>query len=239
MYALQDYIDAQFGGPGKGFLRIVKTPHGGAQGDQRRQAGDGARRRGLRGPQLRADSSTSRTAPPRRSTPSSTSSSRSACSRCSRCTSSTTRSAARSTTRARPACSSTPATSTPPASSGTPSTATTADHDNEPTNPTGAARRAVLRALRARCSTHRCSRDSCRSIRRRRSATRRGLTALGEFMIRSMMRRGMIIETDHLSVKARRDVLDIIEARQLSRRDLEPQLGRPGQPEAHPAASAA
>ena len=26
MYALQDYIDAQFGGPGKGFLRIVKTP---------------------------------------------------------------------------------------------------------------------------------------------------------------------------------------------------------------------
>jgi hypothetical protein len=26
MYALQDYIDAQFGGPGKGFYRIVKTP---------------------------------------------------------------------------------------------------------------------------------------------------------------------------------------------------------------------
>ena len=26
MYALQDYIDAQFGGPGKGFFRIVKTP---------------------------------------------------------------------------------------------------------------------------------------------------------------------------------------------------------------------
>ena len=26
MYALQDYIDAQFGGPGKGFLRIVKSP---------------------------------------------------------------------------------------------------------------------------------------------------------------------------------------------------------------------
>ncbi len=26
MYALQDYIDAQFGGPGKGFYRIVKSP---------------------------------------------------------------------------------------------------------------------------------------------------------------------------------------------------------------------
>ena len=36
MYALQDYIDAQFGGPGKGFLRIVRSPDRGAQGDQRR-----------------------------------------------------------------------------------------------------------------------------------------------------------------------------------------------------------
>ena len=26
MYQLQDYIDAQFGGPGKGFYRIVKSP---------------------------------------------------------------------------------------------------------------------------------------------------------------------------------------------------------------------
>ena len=26
MYALQDYIDAQFGGPGKGFFRIVHEP---------------------------------------------------------------------------------------------------------------------------------------------------------------------------------------------------------------------
>ena len=26
MYAMQDYIDAQFGGPGKGFYRIVRTP---------------------------------------------------------------------------------------------------------------------------------------------------------------------------------------------------------------------
>ncbi|MDI6908732.1 hypothetical protein [Nocardioides sp.] len=27
MYAMQDYIDAQFGGPGKGFYRIVKSPY--------------------------------------------------------------------------------------------------------------------------------------------------------------------------------------------------------------------
>ena len=26
MYAMQDYIDAQFGGPGKGWYRIVTNP---------------------------------------------------------------------------------------------------------------------------------------------------------------------------------------------------------------------
>ena len=36
MYALQDYIDAQFGGPGKGFFRIVKAP-----ADARRVINDG------------------------------------------------------------------------------------------------------------------------------------------------------------------------------------------------------
>ena len=73
MHALQDYIDAQFGGPGKGFLRIVKSRRGGAQGDQRRQAGDGARRRGLRGPELRAVPRHAELHHRRRSTPSSTS----------------------------------------------------------------------------------------------------------------------------------------------------------------------
>ena len=54
MHALQDYIDAQFGGPGKGFFRIVKQPGRGARGDQRRQARRGARDRGVRGARLRA-----------------------------------------------------------------------------------------------------------------------------------------------------------------------------------------
>ncbi len=39
----------------------------------------------------------------------------------------------------------------------------------------------------------------------------RGLTALGRYTIRAMIRRGMIVETDHLSVKARREALTILE----------------------------
>ena len=31
----------------------------------------------------------------------------------------------------------------------------------------------------------------------------KGLTPLGEHLIRSMMRKGMIVETDHMSMKAR------------------------------------
>ncbi|HEU0023608.1 MAG TPA: membrane dipeptidase [Thermoleophilaceae bacterium] len=40
----------------------------------------------------------------------------------------------------------------------------------------------------------------------------KGLTALGEHLIRSMMRKGMIVETDHMSMKARRQTLSILEA---------------------------
>ncbi|MBA3261586.1 MAG: membrane dipeptidase [Thermoleophilaceae bacterium] len=40
----------------------------------------------------------------------------------------------------------------------------------------------------------------------------KGLSALGEYVIRSMMRRGMIVETDHMSVKARQQTLSILEA---------------------------
>ena len=39
----------------------------------------------------------------------------------------------------------------------------------------------------------------------------KGLTALGEYVIRSMMKKGMIVETDHMSMKARRQVLTILE----------------------------
>ena len=47
IYELQDYIDAQSGGPGKGFFRIVTDPFQARAGDQRRQAGRGAGHRGL------------------------------------------------------------------------------------------------------------------------------------------------------------------------------------------------
>jgi microsomal dipeptidase-like Zn-dependent dipeptidase len=40
----------------------------------------------------------------------------------------------------------------------------------------------------------------------------KGLTALGEHLVRSMMRKGMIVETDHMSMKARRQTLSILEA---------------------------
>jgi hypothetical protein len=40
----------------------------------------------------------------------------------------------------------------------------------------------------------------------------KGLTALGEHLIRSMMRKGMIVEIDHMSMKARRQTLSILEA---------------------------
>ena len=124
MHALQDYIDAQFGGPGKGFFRIVKSP-----AEARKVINDGklAVVLGVEVSEVldcgqfngtpkcnaaQIDAELDKLYAP-------------ASGRCSRCTSSTTRWAAPSSTAAPPACSSTPATSTPPASSGPPTTATT------------------------------------------------------------------------------------------------------------------
>jgi microsomal dipeptidase-like Zn-dependent dipeptidase len=39
----------------------------------------------------------------------------------------------------------------------------------------------------------------------------KGLSALGEYVIRSMMKKGMIVETDHMSMQARRQTLSILE----------------------------
>lgn len=41
----------------------------------------------------------------------------------------------------------------------------------------------------------------------------RGLTELGEYLVNRMVDMGMIVETDHLSVRARAQVMDILEAR--------------------------
>ena len=144
----------------------------GAQGHQRGQAGDGARHRGLRGPQLRPVQRHAEVhrRPDRRA--SSTSSTPPACAPCSPSTSSTTRSAAPTSTRAPPACWSTPATSTPPASSGPPTTATPpTTTTSRPTRPASTPPRSTPSSDRFWPS--RCCRASCRSIRPRRCATRR------------------------------------------------------------------
>jgi hypothetical protein len=40
----------------------------------------------------------------------------------------------------------------------------------------------------------------------------RGLTHIGEYLVRQMMKKGMIVDPDHLSVRARQQVLSILEA---------------------------
>ena len=50
----------------------------------------------------------------------------------------------------------------------------------------------------------------------------RGLTTLGEHTIRGMAKRHMIFDPDHMSVKARKSSLDLLEKLQLPRRHLEP-----------------
>ncbi len=132
MRALQDYIDAQFGGPGKGFFRLVRSPP--------RRAGSSTTASSPSCSESRcprcstAGSSTARRSATRpRSTGSSTGSTPPASGRCSPCTSSTTRWAARGSTAGPRACWSTRGTSTPPASSGPPTTATTPITTTRPT----------------------------------------------------------------------------------------------------------
>ena len=108
------------------------------------------------------------------------------------------------------------------------------DHDNELTSPTGE-HGELLYTLFGPALTQPLLQGQLPVYPPPPHCNPKGLTPLGEHLIRSMMRRGMIIETDHLSVKARQETLDDPRGRRLSRRDLEPQLGRRGQPEAHPA----
>ena len=103
MYAMQDYIDAQFGGPGKGFYRIVQEPVPGPQGDQRREDGGGHGHRDQRAVRLHDEARR----PGLRASPTSTASSTrctsSASARWSWSTSSTTRCPASPATTARSA----------------------------------------------------------------------------------------------------------------------------------------
>ena len=86
-----------------------------------------------------------------------------------------------------------------------------ADHDNEPTNPTGE-HAELISTLFGPLLTQPLLQGQLPVYPPAPLCNPKGLTPLGEHLIRSMMRRGMIIETDHLSVKARREVLTILEA---------------------------
>ena len=109
-----------------------------------------------------------------------------------------------------------------------------ADHDNEPTNPAGQKPRCCPRCS-ARCWPPSCSPGSCRSIRPGRSATRRA-HRLGDHLIRAMMAQGHDRRDrshEHEGPRSRRSDP---RGAELPRRDLESLLGRPGQPEADPEA---
>ncbi len=84
------------------------------------------------------------------------------------------------------------------------------DHDNEPTNPT-AQFGALFSAFFGPVVTP-LFEGQLPVYPPAPLCNPRGLTALGQYVIDSMMDRGMIIETDHLSVKVRREALDRIEA---------------------------
>ena len=150
MYALQDYIDAQFGGPGKGFFRIVKTPAGGAPvinagklavvlGVEVSEVLDCGRLNDV--PHCNTDADRRRARPA------------GGARRALAVPGAQVRQRARrhAFDGGTPACSSTPATSTPPASGGRPSTARTPDPTTSPTNLTGEYAAHVLRSSSARC----------------------------------------------------------------------------------------
>jgi microsomal dipeptidase-like Zn-dependent dipeptidase len=86
-----------------------------------------------------------------------------------------------------------------------------ADHDNEPTNPTGE-HAATFYTLFGPVLTQPLFQGQLPVYPPAPLCNPRGLTALGEYVIRGLMKRGMIVETDHMSVKARQQTLSILEA---------------------------
>jgi microsomal dipeptidase-like Zn-dependent dipeptidase len=86
------------------------------------------------------------------------------------------------------------------------------DHDNEPTNPTGE-HAALVYTLFGPVLTQPLLQGQLPVYPPAPLCNPRGLSELGEYVVRGMMKRGMIIETDHMSAKARRQTLDILEAR--------------------------
>jgi microsomal dipeptidase-like Zn-dependent dipeptidase len=85
------------------------------------------------------------------------------------------------------------------------------DHDNEPTNPTGEYADEFY-SIFGPLVTQPFLEGQLPIYPPAPLCNPKGLTSLGDYVIQSMMSRGMIIETDHMSVKARRATLDILEA---------------------------
>ncbi len=84
------------------------------------------------------------------------------------------------------------------------------DHDNTPT-PIGDDEAALMAILFGPVATQPLFEGQLPVYPPGPHCNRKGLTGLGEYVIRKMMRKGMIVETDHMSMKARRRVLSILE----------------------------
>jgi hypothetical protein len=87
------------------------------------------------------------------------------------------------------------------------------DHDNTPT-PIGNDQAALISALLNPVLTQPLFQGQPPVYPAGPHCNPKGLTPLGEHLIRSMMRQGMIVETDHMSMKARRQTLTILESKQ-------------------------
>jgi hypothetical protein len=84
------------------------------------------------------------------------------------------------------------------------------DHDNTPT-PIGDQEAALMSTLLDPALTQPLLQGQLPVYPPGPHCNPKGLTALGEHVIRSMMAKGMIVETDHMSMKARREALTILE----------------------------
>jgi microsomal dipeptidase-like Zn-dependent dipeptidase len=85
------------------------------------------------------------------------------------------------------------------------------DHDNEPTNPTGEYAETFYQ-LFGPVLTQPLFEGQLPVYPPAPLCNPKGLSPLGKYLIEAMMRRGMIVETDHMSMRARRDTLDLLEA---------------------------
>jgi microsomal dipeptidase-like Zn-dependent dipeptidase len=87
------------------------------------------------------------------------------------------------------------------------------DHDNTPT-PIGDEQAQLVYTLFGQALTQPLFQGQLPAYPAGPHCNPKGLTLLGAYLIHRMMDKGMIVETDHLSMKARRQVLSILEAQQ-------------------------